>query len=176
MIDNSSTIQRWLWSALASPVAWLGLSVVCAVVDFASGPDIQFPIAYVLPVGLAAWHGALRSAVGLAVLLPLVRLLFTVAWDRPSPSTNIVNAAIRVGVFGLIAVLTYRSGRELRSLRRIAAMERMLGLCGVCRRIHDAREDSWQPLEDYVTTHAHELTRQICPACQGTADETFDRR
>ncbi|MFN8059944.1 MAG: hypothetical protein U0Q12_12370 [Vicinamibacterales bacterium] len=138
MIGVPSAIQRWPLLALASPAAWFCLSVVCAVADFASGPDIQFPIANVLPVSLAAWHGALRYAVGLAVLWPFVRLLFTAAWDEPwTSSTVIVNALIRVGVFVLVAVLTYRSGRELRSLRRVAAMEQMLGLCGVCRRIHD---------------------------------------
>ena len=55
---------------------WLGISLVVVGIDFLSGPIIQFPALFIIPVSLAAWYNGRVWGLALALALPLVRLSF----------------------------------------------------------------------------------------------------
>jgi K+-sensing histidine kinase KdpD len=147
---------------------WYGLGVASAAIDYAAGPYIQFPVAYLLPVLLAAWFDALPHALTLAVVLPAVRLTFVVGiWTVPWGVTEaVINAAIRMGVFGLVAWLAARVREQQRALtQEIRLLEKILPICGHCKKIRD-REDRWHPLDRYIDAHSNvSLSHGICPDC-----------
>ncbi len=165
-------------SAVGRPVTWLVLSVLCLAIDYQAGPMIQFPIAYLIPISLAAWSGGRWWGIGLAVTLPLCRLYFTTAiWDSPQTLwESVTNAAIRVTVFVTFAWLIDRTARQMRALRHMRVLEGMLGVCSVCKRIHDDRADAWSPLEAYLSTHPQEFKQAVCPSCATDLRHVFDRR
>lgn len=39
------------------PLYWVALSVFCLAIDYASGPGVQFPVAYLAPISMASWYG-----------------------------------------------------------------------------------------------------------------------
>ena len=63
-----SAFRRWHWLLLAAAVL---------VLDYLSGPYIQLPILFALPVGLATWRDGWRWGSATAVMLPLIRLAFS---------------------------------------------------------------------------------------------------
>jgi hypothetical protein len=151
------------------------LALLCVAIDFVSGPLIQFPMAYLAPIGLAFWYGG--RAWGLAVVLPLCRLYFNTIWDTPLTLTQaLINSAIRIIVFCVFAWLLDRASRQMRELRRMRLLEAMLGVCGQCRKIRDEKRDAWQPLEAYVAGHPAEFRHDLSPACAATQHDVFDRR
>jgi hypothetical protein len=165
-------------NAAGRPVTWLVLSVLCLAIDYASGPMIQFPIAYLVPISLAAWSSGRVWGIGLAVFLPLCRLYFTTAvWDSPQSLTESgINAAIRVVVFVTFAWLIDRTARQMRALRHMRLLEGMLGVCAVCKQIRDEGTDSWEPLDVYVSGHPGAFRHDVCPACASSQRDVFDRR
>ena len=147
---------------------WYSLAGASVLITYAAGPFIQFPIAFVFPVALAAWFDGLGHALGLAIALPLVRLgfvldLWTVPW---TDAHSIANAVVRVSVLSLVAALTTRVAEQHRALgRKVAMLERILPICSFCKKIR-TEEQSWQPLESYL--HAHTdiaLSHGLCPDC-----------
>lgn len=172
-----SRLSERLSRAISKPVHWLTMSVVCLVIDYWLGPEIQFPLVYLLPVSLASWYGGISWGMTLAVMLPLFRLYFTTIWVPASTSAeSVINAAIRIAVFVTFAWLVSRTSRQMRELRHLPLLEGMLGVCSSCKKIEDSRHGAWQPLDDYVASHPEEFTRQICPTCAKQAGEVFDRR
>jgi hypothetical protein len=171
---NPASLQSALW---ASPVSWIVLSAACVGLDRLSGPTIQFPIVYLLPVSLAAWHGSRRWGIALAVLLPLCRLAFRAVWEPPWTVTeSAINAGIRIAVFVTFAWLIDRTARQMHDLRRAQLMEGLLGVCTVCRRIRNERAGTWQRLEAYVATRPADLRREVCPDCRQESQQLLDRR
>lgn len=161
------------------PVHWVALSLVCLVVDFWTGPQIQFPIVYLAPISIASWYHGRVWGFTLAVILPLFRLSFysSAIWDPPSSiGESSINAAIRIVVFLSFAWLVDRTARQMRELRHTHLLEEMLGLCSVCKKIHDQRTDAWEPLDAYVAGHEGEFKHGVCPACARPHRDVFDRR
>gem|GEM_PF-2572824 len=66
---------------------WSGLSVLLLIADYFSGPFIQFPITYLIPVALSSWYKGRRVGTGLR--------------DRPAPG------ALGLQHFGLDDTLVY---------------------------------------------------------------------
>lgn len=48
------------------------------MIEYFTGVFTQFPVVYVIPVGLAAWHSGRWQALAMAVVIPLAHLAFTV--------------------------------------------------------------------------------------------------
>jgi hypothetical protein len=171
---DSATSGSAFW---ASPISWIVLSAACAVIDYLSGPTIQFPAVYLLPVSLAAWRGSRRWGIALAVLLPLCRLAFRAVWEPPwTLAESSINAGIRIGVFVTFAWLIDRTARQMHELRRARLLEGLLGVCAVCKKIRDERTGTWQPLDAYVATRPTELRREVCPDCRQDSHQVLDRR
>lgn len=158
------------------PIYWVTLSLICMAVDYVSGPVIQFPVVYLVPISLAAWYGGRSWGLALAFLLPLFRLAFRSVWDPPwTWLDSSINAAIRMTVFASFVWLIDRTSRQMRDLRRMRLLEGILGVCGLCKQIHDQRSDVWRPLEAYVADHAKELRPDLCPGCAKHVREVVDR-
>jgi hypothetical protein len=147
---------------------WYLVAAISVLLTYAAGPFIQFPIAFVLPVALAAWFEGFGHALVLAIVLPAFRLGFVLGlWSVPwSEGHSIANAAIRVGILGLLAFLASRVAKQHRTLRHeVAMLEKILPICSFCKRIRD-RDQSWQPLEAYFSAHTDiALSHGLCPDC-----------
>lgn len=162
---------------LSQPASWLTLATLCAAIDFATGPVIQFPAIYLAPIGLAAWHGGHLWGMALAIMLPLVRLAFMAVWTAPwTVPEAVLNAVIRVLVFATFAWLASRVAVQLRELERTQALEGLLGVCSVCKRIHNERDEEWQPLDVYVRSRSLQARPDVCPQCTAEAQRVFERR
>ncbi|MBK8478830.1 MAG: hypothetical protein IPL39_21860 [Opitutaceae bacterium] len=142
--------------------------LVCAglvvVLDFASGPEVQFPIAYVLPVLLAAWSVRKKWAMGLAVGLPLLRLGMVVHWGSEGLSlwAEVTNLLIRATVLLGLALVTLKY-REME--REVKILRGLLPVCMYCKKIRDERQQ-WQPIEYYVRDHSEaNFSHGMCPEC-----------
>ena len=161
----------------AQASAWLGLSVVCLAIDYETGPVIEFPLVYLVPISVASWFGGRLWGLTLAVVLPLCRLYFRTIWQPPwTFLESSINAAIRMTVFVLFAWLIDRTARQLRELRHTRLLEGMLGVCSVCKNIREKDSSLWTPLETYVEAHPDEFEPDVCPDCETRVHDLFDRR
>ena len=159
-------------------IYWSAISLVVVALDYVSGPVIQFPAAFVIPVSLAAWYNGWRWGVALSVVLPLVRLYFTTILNTPWSFTEAaINAGIRVAVLGFFAVLIDRVATQAAALsKRVQILEGMLPVCAVCKRISDERK-TWHPLEQYVLSQSKDrISHEVCPDCAAKLGEAMDRR
>ena len=154
-------------AALARP--WLHMLAGAGVlgIDFATGKYVMFPILFVVPVMLAAWFSAKRTAYALAVVLPLGRLAIASLFDKPDPFVFLaLNALIRMAVLGLLAYLVARTARQTKELaQRVKQLEGILPICMFCKRIRDGQEN-WHPLEVYISQHSKaNFSHGICADC-----------
>lgn len=158
-VPQRRSVRLGLWYAIAGAMVAL---------DYFTGPVIQFPIAFLLPILLVAWFDSLFHALLLAITLPGIRLSFVImAWTAPwSVGEAITNAAIRIGVLSLLAYFVWLAAQQHQAaLREVQLLERILPICSYCKKIRDAK-DSWQPLEVYFHAHADLLfSHGLCPDC-----------
>ena len=150
-----------------SPLAVAALAAATLGVDFLLGPYIAFPVFYVLPVMLAAWHHGPRLALAMAVAMPGVRLGYNHYWDVPWASFEAwINCGSRIAVLSTIAVLTARTAAQTRELaREVRMLEGLLPICSHCKRIRD-EGNRWERLEQYISARSQaRFTHSICPGC-----------
>ena len=147
---------------------WSGLSVLLLIADYFSGPYIQFPITYLIPVALSSWYNGKRWGLVFAIVLPLVRWGFnTLAWTIPWTITeSSINALIRIAVLSCFALIIDRTATQTRILsRHVQMLEGLLPICSYCKKIRDEGEE-WQPMEKYIQARsAAKFTHGICPDC-----------
>lgn len=151
-----------------SPLWWPALGTLMLAADYAAGPYIQLPVLYLVPIGLAAWHHGVAWALPLAVLMPLARLAYAPLWNAPEPVREpLADAALRVGVLALVAVLASRKAAEARAREReLRTLSAMLPICSHCKKIRNDRQE-WEPLEHYFATRSRtRFTHGICPGCE----------
>ena len=157
--------------------SWLLLTAACLTIDYSTGPVIEFPLVYLVPISLAAWFGGRAWGLALAVVLPLCRLYFRTIWNPPwTFFESSVNAAIRMTVFVSFAWLIDRTARQMRELQHTRMLEQMLGVCSHCRRNRNPRSKAWQPIDEYARDHPEKMQPDVCPACGAEAVDVFDRR
>lgn len=128
------------------------------------GPTISFPIAFIFPVALAAWHRGFRWGIVFAIGQPLLRL--SLNWFREIPwsySVSLLNCLIRVAVLCGFAWLV---AQTVLQRRRIAVLERLLPVCAWCKKVRD-EHNNWKPLDHYLFERAEvSVTHGMCPECQ----------
>lgn len=156
--------ERTPWNR---PWMWALLSAAMLAADFLTGTYILFPILFVFPVMLVAWHGRLQSALILTAVLSFARLGFQFHWGLPTGMTPaLINTAIRLAVLALLAGLTARVAVQTRELRRrVSLLEGILPICGFCK---DIRDDSgeWNKLETYISNHTEaQFSHGVCEKC-----------
>jgi hypothetical protein len=147
---------------------WFGLSILLAIADYYSGPYIQFPITYLIPVALASWYNGRWWGLVFAVVLPLVRFGFNLAaWTIPWTTAEAsINALIRIAVLSSFALIIDRTAIQTRALsKHVEMLEGLLPICSYCKNIRDEREE-WQPIERYIQARTPaKFTHGICPDC-----------
>lgn len=145
------------------PWQWLAVFLTILVGDYLTGPFIHSAILfYLIPIGLAAWSGAFRWSVALALLWPPLRLGIVALWGAPWPWRQTVeDMVVDLIISVLFASLVWHVVRQERKLR---VLEGMLPVCGFCKRIRNGTE--WQPMERYITEHSEaEFSHTFCPEC-----------
>lgn len=147
---------------------WFGLSVLLLVADYFSGPFIQFPVTYLIPVALASWYSGRGWGLALAIVLPLVRFYFnTILWIVPWTITEAtINAVIRILVLTSFALIIDRTANQTRRLsKEVHLLEGFLPICSYCKRIRD-ESNQWQQMEEYITDRsAAVFSHGLCPDC-----------
>ena len=149
------------------PLYWILFSGVALGADYASGPFVQFPIFFLIPVVIAAWHSGQWWGIGLGVAMSLGRAYFVTLWSVPwTVEETAVNTIIRIVVLGGFAVLVHRRAKYSKALRReVRILEGLLPICSFCKRIRTS-DNEWEQLESYVTAHSEaNFSHGLCPEC-----------
>lgn len=86
--------------------------------DLLTGEDIEFPLLFAIPVAMAAWGLNLAFALGIAVVLPLLRVCFVIFFWKDSQAFHIllINAIITMSALVAYAYLTFKSTKYVRQL------------------------------------------------------------
>ena len=158
VFERSPWNRAWLWTLL---------SAAMLTADFFTGTYILFPILFVLPVMLVAWHRRLQAALALTAFLAFMRLAFQFHWGLPTGlAPALINTAIRLAVLALLAALTSRVAVQTRELRRrVSLLEGILPICGFCKDIRD-ESGEWNKLEEYISHHSEaQFSHGVCQKC-----------
>lgn len=142
---------------------WLLPTAAVLLLDYYTGPHIQFAILLVFPVTLATAQHGVRAGVVLAILLPLFRLSFFLRWPLLSSwPIAVTDAAIDVAILAATAFLVERLVRQERQLR---VLEGLLPICSFCKRIRD-EEGDWRQMEQYIAMRSSaRFSHTFCPEC-----------
>jgi len=168
------TITRPWWllpSGRIPPLWWVGLGAAMLWIDYLSSESPNFPVVYVLPIILAAWYSGKWPAVGLAIAVPMFRLMFVVIPHRPHEGivTLALATALRGVVIIILALWFARLAEFERALQRqVKVLEGLLPICAFCKNIrNDAGE--WERMEGYISRRSEaEFSHGICPSCTET--------
>ncbi len=143
----ASAFGRFTLWALSHSVTYVLLSASILLLDLVTGRFLQFPILFVVPVGLSAWFYGARLSYSLAVLLPLGRLFIATFVDTPFPFPSIaVNALIRVALLVFIACLVSRAARQAKE--RQEQLNTLVTICAWSRTVEYQGE--WISFEQYL--------------------------
>jgi hypothetical protein len=148
-------------------VYWIGLTILALTLDYVTGPVIQFPIFYLLPIALASWYGGRWLGLALAVGMPLVRVGFMTTWLEPWTMLETgINAAIRISVLAVVVFLVDRVALQTRAMaKEVRVLRGLLPICAFCKKIRD-EDGTWQPLEWYLTERSEaQFSHTFCPEC-----------
>jgi len=147
------------------PLYWIVLSAIVLTIDYATGPVVEFPIVFVVPVILSSWYSGIKWGIALAFLLPIGRIIEKYFLWEPSISLLIilVNAAIRMCVLTGIAFMV---NHVVSLTREIKVLKGILPTCSACKKIRDP-SGQWQEMETYISKHsdAH-FSHGICDECK----------
>jgi hypothetical protein len=154
--------MQW-WGAL------LVLSVAVIGLDAATGPYILFPIAFVVPVSLAAWHLGRAPAIGFAVVLVACRFAIATTLDSRSMPlwASATNAGIRMLVLIGLALLLAKVAEQQRALAtRVETLEGILPICSFCKKIRRP-DGEWEGLEVYISERSTaQFSHGLCTTCE----------
>ncbi len=156
--------ERPPWS---SPWLWLALGPIILLLDRVTGFHFQFPVLFLVPVLLVAWHRRLRWAVLYALVLGGARFgLQFLHEDAGGLATTPVNAAVRVAVLILLAAMASRISILTRRLRlRVETLEGLLATCAHCKAIRDDK-GKWVAIESYIACRTEaQFSHTVCPRC-----------
>lgn len=137
-------------------------------IDHLASRTGQFPVIYVLPVILAAWYSGKWPAVGLAIAVPLFRLLFLVMPHQPPEgmSALVLATALRGVVIIFIALWFARLAEFERELQRqVKVLEGLLPICAFCKNIRNETGE-WERLEKFISRRSEaQFSHGVCPSC-----------
>ncbi len=89
------------------------------LIDIFTGKEIQFPLVYVVPVGMAAWRKQRMLAYVMAVVLPVLRIGYELpGGGNASLSVAGLNALIEIASMVLYAFLIDRSAAKTGQLKK----------------------------------------------------------
>jgi hypothetical protein len=167
MTLSDFTISQKLPSKRVLLVVWIVLALVILFADYTTGPFIQFPFLYVLPVVFASWYNGRFWGIAYALVLPMIRLYYNTVWSIPwTMVEGSINALIRVFILTLLAYLIDRVSQQTIATRKeVRLLEGLLPICASCKKIRDSNNE-WQQLEAYISHHSEaKFTHGVCPDC-----------
>lgn len=148
-------------------LALVAMSVGTLALDIVTGPYVQFPILFVIPVGLAAWHLGRWAGVGFATGLVAARLGLALSVDAAnSPAwAAVVNALIRLVVLVALAIVAELQRHRQQLAARVRVLEGILPICSFCKKIR--RDDGdWEQIESYVSQRSEaQFSHGLCERC-----------
>jgi hypothetical protein len=146
----------------------LGMAILLLIADYFSGPFIQFPVSYLIPIAFLSWFHGRSWGLFLAILMPLVRFYFNIAlWTIPWTIVEAsINASIRMIVLSSFALVIDRTANQTRKLtKQVSMLEGLLPICSYCKKIRD-QKDQWQVMEKYIMDRSEAtFSHGICPDC-----------
>lgn len=149
-------------------IYWIGISIIILIADYFAGPYIQFPVTYLIPIGLATWYNGRKFGLIFAIVMPVTRLLFNVAfWTIPWTWVEAsVNCFIRITVFTVIVILLDKVIKQNKKLtKEVDMLTGLLPICSNCKKIRDD-SNKWEQMETYITSKSHAtFTHSLCPDC-----------
>jgi hypothetical protein len=143
------------------------LAIMVLAIDYFTGKDIQFPILYIFPAGIAAWQNKKNTAYALAIILPIVRVGFHIPWHEiESIYYATINAVIIITALTLLVYLVNRTALQEKELeKRVKILEGILPICSYCKKIRNEK-DEYEQLEKYISEHSDaQFSHGICPEC-----------
>ncbi|KJR97613.1 MAG: hypothetical protein VR65_23705 [Desulfobulbaceae bacterium BRH_c16a] len=143
------------------------VSFIVLLIDYITGKHIEFPIAYALPVGMAAFRNKKTEAYVMAILLPLVRIGFHFLWQQTqSLPEDILNATITGLALMFYAYAIDRIAWQKRELEKeVKILEGFLSICASCKRIKNEKGE-YEEIEKYVSERSKAtFSHGICPEC-----------
>ena len=165
-----TTIRPWwlLPDGKIQPMWWIALGAVMLWIDYLTSRDGQFPVIYVLPVILAAWYSGKWPAVGLAIAVPVFRLLVLVMPLRPPEDLGslALATALRGVVIIFLALWFARLAEFERELQRqVKVLEGLLPICAFCKNIRNEAGE-WERLEKFISRRSEaQFSHGVCPSC-----------
>ncbi|MBL9139308.1 MAG: hypothetical protein JNK85_25795 [Verrucomicrobiales bacterium] len=144
------------------PVTHFLIGALIILIDLETGTFLQFPILFVVPVGLCAWFANPPGAYVLSVALPLARVGVVVFVEHPHPVPYaLANAAIRMTVLLGLSILIARLARREREIRE--RLETLVRVCAWSRTVEF--EGEWLSFEQYLSRRfGIKTTHGISPA------------
>ena len=134
-------------SPLEVGVRVAALTVIVAIIDYATGYEIGFSLFYLAPISLAAWFGGSHMGMVAAILAATIwGILDRAAGHQLPVAVHVWNAGLRLGFFSLTSGLLASLHRAFVQLEELARTDALTGLPN--RRA-------------FVETLAHELRRQL---------------
>ncbi len=160
-VSNPASVKRRTFLASRSSL----FVQVCVLIslDFLSGPTLQFPVFFVVPVMLAAWFHGAGLAIRLAIGLALARFACHWVWGfpievMPAILNNVMRGVALIGLAYVTAVIALR----MNALRaRVNQLEARLPICPGCGLVRD-EAGAWLPLADLPVPRS----RPSCAACE----------
>ncbi len=143
---------------------WILISGIVLLVDYLTGPLIEFPIVFVIPIALASWYSGLEWGLTFALLLPIGRIIIRFLWE---PSTDfsvvLINAVIRVSV---LTGIVFMVNQVAALTREVKALRGILPTCSVCKK-NRTPECQWKEIEIYISEHSEaRFSHGICDTCK----------
>jgi hypothetical protein len=165
-MPNESHLARLL-GAFDRPWHWLVFSAVCVGLDYLAGPYTQFPVAFGVPVALAAWHRGQRWSISLSIVLSAAHLVLNLI-KHPAPPLfeALANNFIFAAGLAVLALLVDVVRHQLDHLEQ--EVHTLTGLLPICMHCNKIRDDlgEWQRLERYISDHSDaSFSHGLCPTC-----------
>ena len=144
-------------------VHWILASAVILLVDFGTGPFIQFPILFLVPVALATVTHGRAGGIAVAAVLPLLRLSFFVKWPIPSSwQLEALDTLVDVTILVGFSLLIHKVVQQQLAIR---VMQGLLPICGFCKKIRD-ENGQWRQLETFITERSGaRFSHTFCQEC-----------
>jgi len=152
---------------IRNPLFSILLAIIILYLDYITGPEIQFPVLFILPVILVTCYRNIYWGVILSILLPVVSTYYIYLWnDNQEAVYIIINVVIRVSMFSFISFLISVVVRQKKALsERVSNLEKFLPICSYCKKIRD-KDNKWHSIESYITGKTDtEFSHGLCPDC-----------
>ena len=171
---NNAQITEKPWWLLPNnrlhPAWWMPVGALLVVLYFMAAPLREYPMAYAIPVMLAAWFSGRVASLVLAVAVPSFQFAYLAVTEVGPDVPSLLMMTVLRGAF--IAVMgqwfARLSEHERRLHRYVVKLEGLLPICAFCKSIRN-EADAWEPLEAFISTRSDaDFSHGFCPDCMRT--------